>query len=295
MDFQRLKTFQTVATLMNFNRSAEVLHYAQSSVSAQIKALEGEVGVLLFNREGKKVSLTEAGEKMLKYADRILSMGEEAMADVNGRRELEGRLTLRAPQTVATWYLPLVLAAFQPRYPKVRLDVNSCAFHSLEKELRIGSVDVAFLLTESVQAAGLKVEMLATEELIVVSAPGYFLTERERVGFRDLDECPVFLPKADCGYRMPFDQALTTGRMHSPMIMEFNCIESIKRCVKQGLGVTVIPKIAVGEELQKGELVPLAWEEEMEVGMLMIRHQDRWISPILEAFMDTVREVAGLG
>ena len=203
MDFQKLKTFQTVATLMNFNRAAEVLHYAQSSVSAQVKALEEEVGVLFFNRVGKQVSLTEAGEKMVKYADRILAMGEEAVADVNGRRELEGTLTLRAPQTVATCYLPRVLAAFQPRFPKVCLDVNSCAFHSLENELRIGTVDVAFLLTESVQAAGLNVELLATEKLRVVAAPGHPLASRERVGFSDLDACPVFLPKADCGYRMP--------------------------------------------------------------------------------------------
>ena len=289
MDFQRLRTFQTVATLMNFNRAAEVLHYAQSSVSAQIKALEKEMGVLFFNRAGKQVALTAAGEKMLKYADKILSIGEEAMADLNQRREPEGILTIRAPQTVATYYLPQVLKAFQPRYPKVRLDVNSCAFHSLENELHIGTVDLAFLLTESVQSKALTVEMIATEKLIVVAAPFHPLAGKGSVGYGELAHHPVFLPKSDCGYRMPFERALTAKRMEAVRIMEFNSIEAIKQCVKAGLGVTIIPEIAVRQALQTGGLVPLSWKEELEVGVLMIRHKERWVSPVLEVFLDTVR------
>lgn len=289
MDFQRLKTFHAVATLMNFNRAATVLNYAQSSVSAQVKTLEEEVGAPLFKRMGKRVQLTDAGRKMVKYAEQILAMGEAALADVGGHDELEGILTIRAPQTVATWYLPKVLAAFQPRYPRVRLNVDSCAFHSLENELRIGSVDLAFLLTDSIQAAELEVELLATEELKVVAAPGHPLATRAQVGFCDLADSTFFLPKADCGYRMAFDQALATRRTTTPRITEFNAVEAIKQCVKAGLGVTVIPQIAVLEEFRKGELVPLAWEEKIEVGLLMIRHETRWVSPVLAAFVETVR------
>lgn len=295
MDFQKLKTFQTVACLMNFNQAAEVLHYAQSSVSAQVKALEEEVGVLLFKRVGKQVSLTKAGEKMVKYADRILAMGEEAMADVSGRRQAEGILTIRAPQTVTTYYLPRVLAQFQSQYPKVRLNVDSCAFHSLENELRIGTVDLAFLLAEYVHAASLNVEMVATEKLVVVAPPMHPLAGMDCVGYGDLEEYPFFLPKADCSYRMTFEQAMTAGRIESSTIMEFNSIEAIKKCVKAGMGITVIPEIAVQEDLQKGELVTLSWEDDLEVAMLMIWHRDRWLSPPLTAFLDTVRSVAGLG
>jgi len=163
MDLQKLKTFRTAATLLNFNRAAEVLNYAQSTISAQIKALETEVGVSLFARRGKKVLLTDAGAKMVVYADKLLAMEDEALADVTGRRESAGVLALRAPQTISTYYLPQVLAQFQRRFPQIRLDVSSCAFYGLERELQIGTVDLAFLLAESVQAANLEAELLCIE------------------------------------------------------------------------------------------------------------------------------------
>ncbi|MEW5734239.1 MAG: LysR family transcriptional regulator, partial [Thermodesulfobacteriota bacterium] len=103
MDHQQLKTFRTVATLMNFNKAAELLHYAQSSVSAQVKALENELGVLLFERTGKKIRLTPSGEKMLLYAHKLLAIEDEARAEVSGRQREASLLTLRMPQTIATY------------------------------------------------------------------------------------------------------------------------------------------------------------------------------------------------
>ena len=118
MDFQRLRTFRTVATLMNFNQAAQVLNYAQSSISAQIKTLEDEIGAELFKRTGKKVTLTEAGEKMLTYAHKLLAIEEEARAEIAGKPKVPCLLTLRVPQTVATYHLPAVLSDFRRRFPK---------------------------------------------------------------------------------------------------------------------------------------------------------------------------------
>jgi len=102
MELRELKTFQKVATLLSFNRAAEVLHYAQSTVSAQIKALEDELGLPLFDRLGKQIVLTDAGEKLLKYSRRLLAFHEETYAEIKGQQELRGSLTIRIPQTVAT-------------------------------------------------------------------------------------------------------------------------------------------------------------------------------------------------
>jgi DNA-binding transcriptional LysR family regulator len=291
MDIQRLKTFKTAATLLNFNRTAEMLHHSQSTVSAQIKSLEDEIGVLLFERIGKRLFLTEAGEKMLNYSLKLLSIHEEALADITGRRTPAGILTIRAPQTVATYHLPHVLAEFQPRFPKVRFDITSCALYTLEHELQIGTVDLAFLLGDSVQAAALNVEMLKSERLVVIANPGHFLTRKKQISFRELRGQPVFLPKADCGYRMSFEQLLMMERAEPAIILEFNSIEAIKKCVTAGLGITVIPEIAVRDELQQGKLVRLDWNEEMEVAVLMIWHKEKWISPALSAFMETMRKV----
>jgi DNA-binding transcriptional LysR family regulator len=177
MDLQRLQTFRTVAALMNFNQAAEVLHCSQSTVSAQIKTLENEIGILLFKRIGKSIRLTEAGVKMLIYADKLLAIKEEAVAEVTGRNKTTGLLTIRMPQTVATHYLPSILCDYQPRFPGMRLDITSCAMHSLEKELRIGTVDLAFLFADSIGAKNLQSESLPLENRLI------FKTSKDRFCF----------------------------------------------------------------------------------------------------------------
>ncbi len=289
MDLQRLLTFRTVATLMNFNRAAEVLNYSQSTVSAQIKTLENEIGILLFKRIGKSIQLTVAGSKMLTYADKLLAIRDEALAEVAGRNSVSGLLTVRMPQTIATHYLPPILCDYQPRFPGVRLDITSCAMHSLEHELRIGTVDVAFLFADSIGAKNLESELLRIERLVIVTHPNHPLAARKVVDFKDLEGQVLLLPKSDCGYRMVFEQELVAERVTPATVIEMNSIEAIKQTIRAGIGVTVIPEIAIRQEVDKGEVAKVRWVDDLETGILMIRYKDKWCHPALLAFMEAVR------
>ena len=289
MDLQRLQTFRTVATLMNFNQAAEVLHYSQSTVSAQIKTLENEIGILLFKRIGKSVRLTEAGAKMLVYADKILAIKEEAVAEVTGRNMVTGLLTLRMPQTVATHYLPHILCDYQPRFPGVRLDITSCALHTLEHELRIGIVDLAFLFADTIGAKNLECELLRVEPLAIVTHPSHPLATKKSVDFIDLEGQVLLLPKSDCGYRMGFEQELATEKVTPATLIEMNSIEAIKQTIIAGIGVTIIPEIAIRSDVAKGKIVKVCWKDDLETGVLMIHYKDKWRSPAVEAFMNTMR------
>jgi DNA-binding transcriptional LysR family regulator len=289
MDLQRLQTFRTVATLMNFNQAAEVLHYSQSTVSAQIKTLENEIGILLFKRIGKSVQLTEAGAKMLVYADKLLAIKDEAVAEVTGRNMVSGLLTIRMPQTVAAHYLPGILCDYQPRFPGMRLDITSCAMHSLEHELRIGTVDLAFLFADTIGAKNLTGELLRIEPLAIVTHPSHPLAALKSAGFKDLEGQVLLMPKSDCGYRMVFEQALATERVTPATIIEMNSVEAIIKTIKAGVGVTIIPELAIRTDLEKGEIARVRWAEELETGVLMIYYQDKWRSPALESFMDAMR------
>jgi DNA-binding transcriptional LysR family regulator len=275
---------------MNFNQAARQLNYAQSSVSAQIKTLEAEVGRPLFKRYGKKIELTVAGEKMLKYAHKLLAIEAEALAEINGKKETPGLLTLRMPQTIATCYLPSVLNAFIELFPQIHLDVSSCAFYSLEHELAIGTVDLAFLLTDTINSADLAFELLKVEPLWLVASPEHPLAKRSKVTYKDLQGQTLFLPKADCGYRMIFEQALTENNVRPSAVIELNSIEAIKKIVMMGLGITIIPTIAIERQLAQDKLVRLAWDEEIETGVLMIWHKDKWFSDALTALMNIFRK-----
>lgn len=126
----------------------------------------------------------------------------------------------------------------------------------------------------------------------MVANPGHPLAEKTSISIRDLKGERIILPKHDCSYRMLFEQMLTEEGVETAAMIEMNTLETIKRCVMKGIGVTIMPVISLRKEIDMKELAVLPWTEEMlETAILMIWHRDKWISPTLQAFMDTVRDV----
>lgn len=290
MEIRQLKTFQTLAKLLNFNRSAQVLNYSQSAVSTQIKLLEQELGVSLFDRLGKRVRLTEAGQILVQYSQKMLNIEEEILGNVSGWKEPAGSLSIRIPQSIGTYILPSVLMKFQKKFPKIGLDISSCAYHSLQHELKTGLTDLAFLLADSVPFSELKSELLVTVSLVIVSCPGHPLAGKDSLNIRDLGGETILLPKHDCSYKMVFEQILTEEKVDPATFIEANSIEAVKQCVIRGIGVAMIPMMSVMQEITQKKMVILPWEEKLETGIIMIRHKDKWLSPTLRAFMEIFRE-----
>ncbi len=197
MEFRQLKTFRVVSQLLSFTRAAEQLHMAQSSVSAQIRGLEEEFGVMLFDRIGRRVLLTDAGRKLYEYACRIEGMTEEIRSEVVGERYARGSLTIRIPETLAAVYMPGVIEKFNREYPEVRLSLINCSDLKLARELNSGSIDLAFLMTDDVSLQDVKVDFLKTLELVLASAPDHPLTARETVQPLDLKGQTILYPKTD--------------------------------------------------------------------------------------------------
>lgn len=291
MDLHKLKTFRTVATLLNFNQAAKTLNCAQSTISAQIKSLEDELGQLLFKRIKKMVILTDAGEKMLDYTYKLLSIEEEALADVTGKKEPVGTLRLMVPETIVSSYFPSVIEEFIRIYPTIDFDISNCASNSLEHELQIGSVDIAFIISESINSSSLKSEIVLKERLIIVSSPDHPFAEMKQINIGDLQSETIFLPKAACGYGLSFRQLLDANIAKPLSILEFTSIETIKKCVIKGLGLTILPKNSVQKEIQKNRLIKLDWKSDVETSVLMIWHKDKRISDTLHAFMEIIRKL----
>ena len=275
MEFRQLKTFKTVATLLSFNRAAQVLNYSQSTVSSQIKSLEEKFGKPLFDRLGKRIALTETGRTLLRYCEKLLSLEEETVAQVSGIEEPRGVLSVRAPQSVSTYYLPQVIDSFGRRYPHISLDINTCAYHVLQQELKTGITDVAFLLTEMVTSQELHSEVLSLERLSIAAGPDHPLATRNRVDWEDLKGQTLLVPKHDCAYRMVFEQGLNEAEVHTGRMIEYNSVEAIKQCLKRNMGLAILPEMALRHEVVTHQLVALPWSEEpLETGLLMIWHKD---------------------
>lgn len=197
MEFRQLKTFRVVAEQLSFTRAAEQLFMAQSSVSAQIRGLEEELKVMLFDRIGRRVLLTEPGRKLYDYARRLEGMTDEMKSEVAGERYGRGSLTIRMPETLATVYMVPVIEEFNRDYPEVRLIFINCADRQLARELNAGSIDLAFLMTDELQMKDVQVVLLKREELVLAAAPGHPLAARGHLGPADLAGQTILYPKTD--------------------------------------------------------------------------------------------------
>ena len=291
MEIRQLKTFKAVADHLSFHKAADAINYAQSTVSAQIMALEEDLGIPLFERLGRHIMLTEAGENLYQYACKMLELVEAARADLIEGVRLAGSLTIRVPESFCVHRLTPVVAEFHNRMPNVKLRFITCAQEGLKRDLRKGVTDLAFLLTESIQSKDLAVENLGTEHLVFVAASNHPLSKIDKFEIDMLADHTLLLSRVDCSYRRILEQILQESRCEPKMVLEFNSVAAIIECVAAGLGVTLIPEIAVSRELELKNLVTLPWSEtNIEVAQLMIWHQDKWLSPIMEGFMDITRE-----
>jgi DNA-binding transcriptional LysR family regulator len=301
MELRQVQTFRAVAEELSFSRAAAKLGYVQSSVSAQVGALEQELGVPLFDRLGRRIKLTDAGKVMLSHSRKLLALAEEtkgAVVDAGvGSGEVTGALTVSAPETLITYRLPKLLALFHERHPKVRLSVRPSAIGrllgSVRKAVEDGTVDVAFVLDERVRLADLAVEILAEEDITVIAPASHALANSSIVLPQDLHGETVLLPEAPesgCAYRGQFERQLGSARVLPAETMEFQSIEAVKQCVAAGMGVSVLPNVTVGAELKAGKLAALRWEEPFEVLTQMSWNKGRWESPALRAFLEASRE-----
>jgi DNA-binding transcriptional LysR family regulator len=291
MEIRQLRSFQTVANLLSFNKAAGHLHYAQSSISAQIQALEEDLGVQLFDRLGRKVVLTETGVQLLHYANKILDLVDQTQSEMAGDKDPRGSLTVRVPESFGVHRLPAVIKDFHSRFPQVKLNFITCTFEGLEKDLRKGVTDLAFLLAESINASDLMVETVGFESIVLVSSPNHPLAAKRSVHTRDLAGATILLSRVDCSYRKIFEQILKKEEVLEVNKLEFYSVEVIKRCVAAGVGVTILPEIAVEEDIARNRLVVLPWSEgKIDVARLMIWYRDRWVSPTLQAFMDATKK-----
>ncbi|MCG3418222.1 LysR family transcriptional regulator [Oceanobacillus jordanicus] len=295
MELRQLNTFQTVATTLNFSRAAEALNYVPSNVTMQIKALEEELDVRLFDRLGKQLVLTTAGQRFLTHVQGILNKLDEARSSVHDNEILSGTLTISANEVVCAYRLPEVFKLFRLRYPGVRLIFRSVPNQQLKQTLFDGTSDIVFILDESIKSTGLAVEALTKETFSFFAAPDHALVKRTTLQLEDFQGEAFLINEKGCPYRTMFDRTFKNGDIDSISPLEFQSAEAIKQCAISGIGIAFLPEIVTEVEVKRGELVALPWRmSDLDVYTQMSWHKDKWLSPIILAFLETAREVIGI-
>ncbi|MNK76001.1 HTH-type transcriptional regulator GltR [compost metagenome] len=294
MELRNLLTFRTVAETLSFTRAAESLSYAQSSVTAQIQALEAELGVPLFERLGKRVQLTSAGNQLLGYAKKLLLLEEEARLAVTSNDEPQGPLIIGAPESLCTYRLPAVLGKLRARHPKIQPIFRPGSCSDLRRAVAEGNLDLAFVMDLESPHPGVVNETLLAEPIRVLAHPQHPLSASANVTASDLKEETLLHVEAGCSYRSLFERAMAEAGVRNETVIEFSSIEAIKQCAMAGMGIAVLPEVAVRDELARGDLAELLWHrEDFSVTTQMTWHKEKWLSPALSAFLEITREAFG--
>jgi DNA-binding transcriptional LysR family regulator len=291
LDLRQVRTFLEVARTRSFTRAAAQLYYAQSSVTAQVQALERDLGVPLFNRLGRQVELTEAGRQFLAHAEKLICTADQARLSVQKDGRIAGPLVVSAAESLLTYRMPELLRVFQATYPDVQLTLHAdvtCATTAAQEP----GVDLAISIDEPIEAPQLLVQKLRRERMLALVAIEHSLAKKRKVVAAELAEQQILLTERVCSYRALFERALTHEGGRVDKQLEFASVEALKQCAIARMGVAVLPELVVAGELHRGALVALSWPQKpLYVYTQLIRHRDKWFSPVMQAFWSMATEL----
>lgn len=284
MQIKQLQSFLMVAQLLNFGEAARSLNYSQSTVSDQIRSLEEYVGVRLFERIGRSVFLTEPGKRLVPFAERMVRDAVTLRNLFHDSDAVYGTVTVGAAETLCAFWLPPLLKKYRILYPKVQINIKVGNCIEFPQWLQQDNIDVAFGLNDESEQPHLRQLCLFRGDTVFIVSPDHELCLESVLEPNCLTGQTLLLPEGYCGYPMDLKELLEQKQIKAKMIMEFGSIESIKQCIKNGLGVSMLPRIAVEEELKRGELVCLPWTgPHIPIQAQMLFHRDKWMSPPLAA------------
>ncbi|BDG32149.1 LysR family transcriptional regulator [Parageobacillus thermoglucosidasius] len=291
MNMDYLQTFREVAKWNSFTKAGEMLGYAQSSVTTQIKKLEEEFGVVLFERWGGKIKLTQAGVQLLEYANKIISLLEEAKQNLSEQMELAGTLSIGTIESIAGFYLPPYLQAFKNKHPKVNLLLQQGICKDLLKGIKEGKYDLAIILAQKQEDPDLNFITIKEEQLVLVAKPDHHLVQFSNVSIKDLSGEKLIITEQRCSYREIIENLYRSHAIRLEYSIELESIEAIKRCVSYGLGIAFLPLMTVDEEIKKEELayIPLSYPE-IKVYLQLVYHKKKWISQSMQQLINLLLE-----
>lgn len=291
MEVRQLQIFRALAEELNFTRTAEKVNTVQSNVTAQIKALEEEVGTPLFDRLGRRVTLTDAGRRFQPFAEKALAAMEQGMRAIKAGEEPSGPLRIGTPESLLTYRLPPVLRIFRRRFPHVELMFRPHMDASIPFELESGKLDMVIHMCDAVTNPAHKSIPLQTERIFLLGDARHPLAKQRTVKPDDLAGQTLLLTEQGCGYRAKLDRLLTLQNIRPGHVMEFSSVEAIKQCLSAGMGLGLLPAIVVARELRQHDFNALHWAgPPLDIGTHAVWHKDKWVSPAMAAFLELVKE-----
>ena len=291
MELAQLRYLVALSEELHFTRAAAREHIAQPALSQQIRRLEEEVGLALVERTTRRVAITEAGELLVARARRILAELEAANAELGTLRGVQsGHVVVGTMHTMGPIDVAVALAEFHNRHPGIELTVREYDSEELAEMLRVDELDLAFLsVTERVEAHGLGLHQLVSEELVVLLPLDHALSGRTQVKMADLAEEQFIAFRVGARLRELLFAAGREAGFEPRVTLESNESQRIRRLVARGFGVAILPRSDAerpGADVAVARLV----EPSLRRDITLAWREGRRLPPAVAAFLDLARQ-----
>lgn len=282
MDVRQLKFFLGVAASESFTKAAERLHIAQPALSIAIKKLEEELNVLLFNRRGRKISLTAEGEALLLHAQCILqgiSNAKREIADLRGL--LKGEVRVGLTPMLSSFFFPRIISSFKLSHPGLRISISGDSAWSIQRSIGSGELDIGVIAGEVPE--GLDSHHLLREEIVACVYPGHPFAGRKKVGLRELLGEPLIHYKEGYHLRELIDELCAREGITPAVVAESNLFSLIRSLVKEKLGLAFFLKMVVARD---AEVAALSCDPPLFMDLHIAWKKNSYLSRANRAFVD---------
>ena len=287
MEFREISTFLQVAQYQSFSKAARHLGYSQAAVTIQIKQLEQELGVHLFDRIGQQISLTHQGQVFYQYAVSIRNELEQAKNAVSDPSTLSGKLCLGTIESICASIFPDLLAEYHRLHPEVTISIVTDSPGVLLDRMNENTIDIVYLLDRRIYDNRWCKTLEEPEENIFVASPDHELALAKRE--LELDEVlrfPFFLTEKDASYRHMLEQYLASINRSVKPFLEIGSTEFIIHMLLKNTGISFLPKFTVQRELQQKQLTALNVRGfQMQTWRQIFYHKDKWVTREMQEFL----------
>lgn len=291
MNTRNLETLMAIIETGSFQKAATQLEYAPSAVTAQIRQLENELSIKLFEKIGRKMELTQAAKDVLPFIEAILNNVEQLNNYKKDISEISGTLRLVAPDSIFIYNMQPIIKEILHTAPNIHLIVNSLPSHEINQAIVDGTADIGIDCDKGSFPESLVHKSLRSVAACLVASPFIdpqetdFITPHQRKPFAMIGN----EPKAN--YQTALNEYLDSKDIVLRPFMKFQSIEAVKRSVMNNLGIAYVPKFSVEDELRNGSLMQLKTGLDSRLyPSVCVYHKNKWISPQMEMAIQIIEK-----
>lgn len=289
MEFRNIVAFLSICKLRSFSKTAAELGYSQSAITMQIKQLEKELNVKLFDRIGKKIDITNEGKRFLKYADEIITVTTNAKADLRAVSTPNGVLRIGILESVCTSFLPQLLSTYHTYYPQVSTIIEIGTFDELSALLNSNSIDILWTFDENIETPDWTKAFSYNSVIDFVASPTHRLSSKSHLTLSDITQETFILTERNCSYRRLFEEHMLYSGFRLNIFLEIGNTDIIKKFVEANLGITLLPHFTLTEELADNKLAILHLTDyQFQMQGQLFYHKNKWLFSALKAFLELV-------